>query len=141
MPKLQLPERFYLVVGDTFELFYKGIINAINTDCYDVEFTFSDKANLGNSYKRKYVFTPEEKDVGEHTLFITLRGNDGEELDTQSVILEINPKPVSPEKETVILIIGDSIMNSGNVASEFYRRLTATDGSPVGYGLQNIKFI
>ena len=34
--KLVLPDKFDLVKGDTFQLFYRGIVEAVNPYCYDI---------------------------------------------------------------------------------------------------------
>lgn len=140
-PKIVLPNKFDLIVGDTFELFYKGISKCINSDIYDYEVVIDNGSNLGKSYKRKYVYTPEEKDIGEHTVIITMRDNAGNILDQKNTIFKVNEIPVSPQNEEIILNIGDSLSSGGDWILEFYRRITASDGSPTGYGLKNIKFI
>lgn len=138
---LCLPEKYDLVVGDTFELFYKGILNVIDTGVYDLEFTFSDGGNRGKAWKRKYEYTPAASDVGKKILTIVARGNDGDEVDRKSVTLNIVNKPTTPASKKTVLCIGDSLTESGVWCHELHRRLTASDGSPVGFGLSNIDFI
>ncbi len=139
--KLRLPERFDLIVGDTLELFYKGMVDAIESDVYDFEFTYSENENLGKSYARKYVYTPKESEVGEHTLSITVRGADGAAVDTATVCMAVHPLPKSPSEERVVLCIGDSLTSDGIWVEEFHRRLTGEGGTPEGYGLSNLTFI
>ena len=50
---LYLPEYYDLVVGDTFELFYRGLVNAATIDAYDFEPFFADGKNRGQSFARK----------------------------------------------------------------------------------------
>ena len=138
--RLQLPETFDLIVGDNFELFYKGILRAIDPSHFDFELTFED-GNFGHAYKRKFEWTPEERDVGSHALRITVRDDNGDEVDTAKTVLKVSPKPSSPERERVVLCVGDSLTHSGIWCAEMYRRLTAKDGDPEGYGLSNIRFI
>lgn len=138
--KIKLPEKYDLVVGDNFELFYKGIFNAIDPLRFDFELSF-DEGNYGHSYRRKFEWTPTERDIGDHKLYITVRDDDGCEIDSSSVILRVVPIPTSPRTEKVVLCIGDSLTRNGVWCAEAYRRLTAKDGSPVGYGLKNIRFI
>lgn len=138
---LKLPRKFDLIVGDTFELFYKGICNVLNTDEYDFEVTFSDGVDRGKGWKKKYEFTPIASDIGTKTLNIIVRDNVGKVIDNGSVNLVINNVPSSPSSEKVILCVGDSLTTGGVWCSELRRRLIATDGSPIGYGLNNIKFI
>lgn len=138
---LKLPEKYDLVVGDTFELFYKGVFNALDTDYYDFELTFSDNVNRGKAWKRKYEYTPTEADVGEKVLNIVVRGNDGVEIERKTVALNIVAAPKNPTSQRNVLCVGDSLTEGGVWCHELHRRLTASSGSPVGYGLSNINFI
>lgn len=139
--ELKLPEKFNLVVGDTFELFYKGIINALDYNQYDFEFSFDGDANLGQAYKRKYVFTPTNSHIGTRAMTVTVRDNKGNIIGTQDTILNIIDKPSSPSTEKVVLCIGDSLSAGGYWQSELNRRLASNSGSPLGLGLSNIHFI
>ena len=138
---LQLPKHFNLVVGDTFELFYRGILYCVDPSFYDIEFTFDDGGNYGNAYRKKFVYTPTESDVGTRALTVTLRDNVGAILEKQKVELRIFPKPVSPKEERVILCVGDSLTEPGVWVEEFKRRLTESGGTPAGDGLKNLRFI
>ena len=139
--KLQLPDLYDLVVGDNFELFYKGILNCLDSDVYDFELNFADGKSRGTSYARKYVWTPAAADIGQHTLGITVRDQNGEAVDQGSVVLNVVAKPTSPAEEKVILCVGDSLTAGGVWPAELYRRLCESGGTPAGYGLTNIRFI
>ena len=138
---LRLPEYYELVVGDTFELFYKGISYCLDSNVYDYELSFESGKNLGQGFSRKYVFTPTAADVGTHILNIKVRSNEGKIIDEGSVELRVAAVPQSPADEKVVLVIGDSLTSGGTWVGEMYRRLTATGGSPAGNGLTNIKLI
>lgn len=138
---LKLPRQFNLIVDDTFEMFYKGISNCIDSNIYDYELTFADYVSRGKAWKRKWEWTPTSSDVGTKVLNITVRDNLGNLIDSDSVNIIVSEKPTSPLSEKVVLCVGDSLTTGGTWCSELRRRLIATDGSPVGYGLNNIKFI
>ena len=138
---LKLPRQFNLIVDDTFEMFYKGISNCIDSSIYDYELTFTDYVNRGKAWKRKWEWTPTSSDVGTKVLNITVRDNLGNLIDSDNVNIIVSEKPTSPSSEKVVLCIGDSLTTGGTWCSELRRRLIATDGSPTGYGLNNIKFI
>lgn len=146
---LQLPEQYDLVVGDTFELFYKGIACCVNSDAFDYKLSFSDGKNRGHNYSRKYVWKPEEKDVGVHTLTISARDNLGKIVDTETVKLNVVNKPTSPTEERVYLFVGASDCANGTWPREVIRRLTASKSTIVGTadttltcdGITNIKTI
>lgn len=138
---LKLPKKFDLLVGDNFEMFYKGISNCLNSDKYDYELTFGDSVNRGKNWSRKWEWTPDVKDIGTHTLNILIRDNRGKEIDKDSVNIVVSNKPSPPTNEKIILCIGDSLTTNGEWCSELKRRLTSIDGNPIGYGLSNIRFI
>ena len=135
---LKLPEKFDLIVGDTFELFYKGIINASNTDCYDI--TIDCNKNIGQAYKRKYVYTPKESEVGKTTVTFNLLDNLGNKLESQEVVFNIINVPLNPSEVKNILCVGDSLLSGGEWANEFKKRLIGTS-SHFPFNITNINFL
>ena len=132
---LKLPDHYDLVVGDTFELFYKGIINSAHPELYDV---IVDCAK-GSAYAKRFVITPT---LAENlTLTVTLHGVNHTIVDRKSVILRVNEKAKSPISKTNILCIGDSLTTGGTWVSELHRRITGTGGNPNADNLSNINFI
>lgn len=132
---LKLPDHYDLVVGDTFELFYKGIINSSHPELYDV---VAD-CPKGSTYTKRFVITPT---LAENlTLTITLYGINHTIVDRKSVILRVNEKAKSPTGKTNILCIGDSLTAGGVWVSELHRRITGTGGKPSADNLSNISFI
>ena len=138
---LQLPKKFDLVVGDTFELFKKGIINSYKQSDMDLVIKFDSGENLGQMFDRKYVFTPKENNIGMKSCNMSLLNNLGQIIDTKTCIFNIVNSPKSPSSEKVILCIGDSLTTSGDWPYEFNRRLTGDGGTPKGWNLSNLKFI
>ena len=138
---LQLPKKFDLVVGDTFELFKKGIINSYKQSDMDLVIKFDSGENLGQLFDRKYVFTPKENNIGMETCNMSLLNNLGQTIDTKTCIFNIVNIPKSPSSEKVILCIGDSLTVDGYWPHEFNRRLTGDGGTPKGWNLSNLKFI
>lgn len=136
-PWLNIPEKYELVIGDTFELFYKGIISAVNTDDLYVEIICAK----GKAFKRKYVYTPIIGDTGTYIMTINLYDNSHQLLDSQIVNIVVKAKTTSPLTEKVVLYVSDSLAVSGDVPHEFKRRLTGTGGTPAADGLTNITFI
>ncbi len=142
--KLHLPDYYDLVVGDNFELFYKGIAECYDSDVYDFVLRYADYKgnsaadNRGQVFARKYVWTPTEADAGKtYTLNITVYDNVGSIVATDSVEIRVHAKPTSPEEEKVVLCVGDSLTNGGTWVKQFYDRLCANNGDK----LENIKFI
>lgn len=135
---LELPEKYALVVDDTFEVFYKGIVNAVNPDLYYIEV----QCAIGSAYAKRYICTPTAQDVGDHSMRVKLYDQEHNLLDEKTVTLSVKAKATaSPSSETVVLYVGDSLAVGGGTPGEFKRRLTATGGAPAGDSLSNISFI
>ena len=134
---IKLPEQYALVVGDTFELFYKGIVNAVNPDLFDVRVICAK----GNAYTKRYVWTPTAADVGSHALTVELYGINHNLLATKTIQLVVKNKATSPAAPVNVLCVGDSLTTGGTWVAEFQRRLIETGGTPAGDGLTNINFI
>lgn len=134
---LFLPKQYSLVVGDTFELFWKGVILSNDYKRYNIKVS----CEVGSVYRKKYMFTPQAKDVGTKTLKIELY-NDAEKLvDTGTVNLVIKAKAQDPATVKNVLCVGDSLLVNGVWAVESNRRITKTGGKPAGDNLTNIKYI
>ena len=139
---LHLPKAYSLVVGDTFELFYKGVMLCKDPYRYNIRVT----CNAGKAYSRKFVFTPTAP--GTHTLKIQVTDDFGNIIDTQSTQLVVSEKMASPGSNIHVLCLGDSLTAGGEWVDEVFRRLTKTTSvtqhnaaAPVGDGLSNITFV
>lgn len=129
---INLAKEYDLVVGDTFELFYRGVICLNNPYQYYI-FVRCDK---GNPYPRYYSFKPTLSDVGNHQLKITLIDNGGNIVDEATTNLRV-VNPNKPKEKLNVLCIGDSITFNGVWPSEGFRRFTKIDGTPAGLGYKN----
>ena len=129
---LYLAKNYDLVIGDTFELFYRGVIRSMNPYQYYI-FVESPK---GKPYPRYYTYTPGENEEGDYPLSITLYDDMGRIIDKASTTLHV-VKPVAPKKKMNILCFGDSITFNGVWPYEGYRRFTQTGGTPEGLGFAN----
>ena len=136
---LELPNKIDMIVDDTIELFYKGMINATNTNIYSIGFDCD--TNIGQAYSRKYVYTPTQNDVGEKKVEVKLIDNTGDIIDKKKVIFKIHNKPTNPSQKKIVLCIGDSLTTSGVWCNEFRKRLIGTSDYPQKYNITNIDFI
>ena len=135
--QVSLPESYSLVVGDTFELFYKGIIQAKDPYIYDIEVA----CDMGKSMGRKYMVTPTADHIGDHALTVIVRDNNGATMGTASTKLVVKNKATAPNTQKNILCVGDSLTAGGQWVGEAKRRLTSTSGTPAGDGLNRVAFI
>ena len=129
-----LADKYDLVVGDTFQLYYRGIIEAPNPYCYSIVATCEKGAN----YPRYFEYTPEN--AGQHKLMISVYDAAHTLLGRGETVLNV-VQPKRTDKKVNILCIGDSITANGYWVCEAHRRLTKTDGEPKGIGCSNIHFI
>ncbi len=132
--KVVLADKYDLVVGDTFQLYYRGIIEAPNPFVYDILAV----CQKGKGFPRYYEFTPETE--GEYSLTISVfdaKKNLLGKAQTQLVVT----MPQENTRALNILCMGSSTTAGGEWANEANRRLTATDGEPKGLGFKNINFV
>jgi len=134
---IHMPDEYQLVVGDTFELFYKGIILCGDPSRYNIKII----CKKGAYFKRKYMFTPTENDIGVHDLTLELSDDYGQVLDEATVKLVVNPPAKSPDDDLYILTVGDSLSAYAQWAAECQRRVISSEGEPFGIGLDKVHFI
>ena len=132
--KVVLPRKYDLVVGDTFQLFYRGVIDAPNPFCFDIVAV----CDVGKNFPRYFEFFPEKE--GEYKLTISVYGA-GKKLLASGETLLCVTEAKHPEKPMNILCIGDSLTAGGQWVTECARRLAETGGTPAGLGLDRISFI
>ena len=104
---ISLAKYYYLVVGDRFELFYRGIIKSHNPYQYYVKAT----CEKGYTYNRYYTFTPTSDDLGSYLLTISIYDDLGNVIEEKETTLIVNEVKDYGEKN--ILCIGDSITTNG----------------------------
>ena len=129
-----LPKKYDLVVGDTFQLFYRGVIEAPNPYVYAIV-AICDK---GRNFPRYFEYTPTEP--GQYKLTIKVYDAQRNLLGEADTILNV-VVPKEPENTTNILCIGDSL-TGGGWTYEAFRRVTQEGGEPAGLGFKDaVKFV
>jgi len=130
-----LPKKYDLVVGDTFQLYYRGVIEAPNPYVYSIV-SICEK---GRNFPRYFEYTPTEP--GQHKLTIKVYDAQRNLLGEDETILNV-VVPKEPEKCTNILCIGASTTAGGQWVGELNRRITGEGGAPEALGFKNaVKFI
>lgn len=129
---LYLPKSYDLVVGDTFELFYRGVIRSMNPYKYYIYIN----CEKGTPYPRYYTYTPKDNEVGEYELTITLYDDYHQEIEQAKSILKV-VSPKKPKRKVNVLCFGDSLTFNGVWPYEGYRRFCKDDGEPKGLGFVN----
>lgn len=133
--RISLPNEFRLVVGDRFELFWKGCVQAQDPYRYAYRVT----CGIGSAYRRFFAVTP--KTAGTHQLKVELLDDSLNVVGTASTTLRVVEKPAAPTARKNVLCVGDSLLVGGRWAAEAHRRLTQSGGSPVGLGIGNVAFV
>ena len=64
--RVVLPKTYDLVVGDTFQLFYRGVVEAADPFCYDILAV----CKQGKNYPRYFECTPQEEGCFRLTLTV-----------------------------------------------------------------------
>lgn len=136
IPEIILPDKIYAIVGDTLQLFYRGMIKAVNPYNYNIIVN----CNKGRYYNRYFEYTPIVGDVGTVSFTIKVKNNGGEVLSTKTCQLITKNAVAQPSAEVNVLTIGDSLTNAKVYPQEALRRLTGSGGTPSGKGYGNIAF-
>ena len=131
-----LADEYDLVVNDTFQLFYRGIIQAVNPYNYHIAVTCSK----GHAYPRYFEWRPTDSEVGIYNLVVDVYDNNGKLLGTDQTKLNVHAPKQEAEVQN-ILCIGDSLTSGGYWAREAERRFIETGGTPEGLGLNYLNFI
>ena len=131
-----LADQYELVVGDNFQLFFRGVVQAVNPYNYHIRIV----TGKGTVRPRYYEWTPGSADVGSHSLTLQVLDNNGNVLGQDQTTLVVK-EAAAPKQAVNILCIGDSLTAGGIWPAEAYRRLAATGGTPAGNGFGNIHFV
>lgn len=102
---VNLADKYYLVVGDTFQLFYRSVIQAVYPYGYYIHVTGTD----GHTFNRYYEHTPTT--TGTLNLTIEVCDDNGVVLGSDSTQLIVASDQKSSTKN--VLVIGDSLTQSG----------------------------
>jgi hypothetical protein len=131
-----LADRYELVVGDNFQLFFRGVVQAVNPYNYHIRI----ETPKGIVRPRYYEWTPGSEDVGSYPLTLQVLDHNGNLLGQDQTTLVVKAA-AAPKQDVNILCIGDSLTAGGTWPAEAYRRLTANGGTPAGHGFGKIHFV
>mgnify|MGYP003299497344 CR=1 FL=1 len=129
-----LAEQYDLVVGDTFQLFYRGVIEAPNPYVYSIV----SVCEKGKNFPRYFEYTPQEE--GKHILTISVYDAARNLLGSATTTLSI-VRPKKPSSQVNVLCIGDSLTADGVWLNEVKRRISTLGGNPCGLGFNNVNFV
>lgn len=135
--EIRLAKQYDLVVGDTFQLYYDGVVKAFDPSREGI----TVRCSVGKEYTRYWEYTPQS--TGTYTLKLYTRQLDGTIISEGSTTIKVHPKltnDTTPSNLNV-LVFGDSLTSTGCWAAEGLRRIYgATDSSasgPASLGVTN----
>lgn len=104
-----LADEYYLVVGDTFQLFYRSVIQAVDPYHYYIKLT----GTKGYAYPRYFEWTPAAGDYGNtYSLKMSICDDNGNMISEKTTKLKVSmaQNPITTKN---ILCIGDSLTSNG----------------------------
>lgn len=131
-----LPEEYDLAVNDNFQLFYRGVVQAVNPYQYAISVT----CEKGQVFPRYFEWRPSEEDVGSYALKLTVYDHNGVKLGADTTVLNVHAPKLESESKN-ILCIGDSLTEAGYWVAETQRRFTELGGAPQGVGADYLNFV
>jgi hypothetical protein len=134
-PRLMLPSDISAVVGDTLQVFTRGVIEYPDPYALPQKWT----STVGSTFPRFWEFTPAGGDVGSHVLTVTVTDDDQANIVSASTNVTVKAA-ADPGSLKTIMCVGDSLTSSMAWPEEVYRRLTQSGGSPAGHGFANFDF-
>lgn len=138
--EVRLAASYDVVVGDTFQLFYSGVVKSFNYLGEGIRVL----CPVGKQYKRYYEFTPTAEHAGKtYTLTLSTRRLDGSIISSGTTQIIVHPKLTNSTTPSNfnMLCFGDSLTGNGTWCAEGLRRIygTATSGysGPDSIGVTN----
>lgn len=123
-----LADEYYLTVGDTFQLFYRSVIQAKNPYGYYIKLS----GTVGHAYNRYYEWTPEEVNNNQtYNLTLEVCDDNGRVYGSKSTKLIVSKPSTSPARN--ILAIGDSLTYNGVWISSGYNKYKNNGGSTINF--------
>ncbi|MEQ9408988.1 MAG: family 43 glycosylhydrolase [Fuerstiella sp.] len=125
--QLTLPPDIYAVPGVEFSIFHDNIVLSESSD----RFRFEVSCDIGRTEDRRWTVTPGSADVGVHRISVSVYGEDGTQLATDSARLHVAPDSAGAgtHRPLNILIIGDSLTHASVYPNEI-ARLLSQPGNP-----------
>lgn len=123
--RLTLPPDVYAVAGVPLSIYYDNIVLTEKPET----FPFEVKCDVGTSEARRWTVTPEDKDVGDHTMDITVKDSQGKTLEHGETTLHISPRNAGDGRALRLLIVGDSLTAATTYSNEI-GRLLSQPGNP-----------
>jgi len=123
--RLTLPTVCYAVPGVPMSIYYDNIVLTQTPENY----RFTVNCSVGKSEARRWTVMPTGKDVGAHSLAVTVADATGKTIAKKNTTLRIVPANAGAGKTIRLLIIGDSLTAATAYPTEI-ARLLSLPGNP-----------
>lgn len=123
--QLTLPPTCYAVPGVPMSIYFDNIVLTEKTE----EYRFEVKCDVGASEARRWTVTPEDKDVGNHPMEITVKDASGKVMESTKTMLRVAPRNAGDGRTLRVLVVGDSLTNATHYPNEM-ARLLGEAGNP-----------
>lgn len=122
-----LAEEYYLAPNDTFQLFYRSVIQAVNPYGFYIRLV----GTVGHAYNRYYEWTPGAEHVGNtYNLTLEVRDDNGKIYGTGTTKLIVSQANTQMANRRV-LCIGDSLTANGYWVSYGYQKYLQAGGGAI----------
>ena len=135
VPRIFLPDTLYGVVGDTLQLFIRGMVEA--QDPYALPVIV--ESTIGSAYPRYFEVTPADDTNVELT--VTVLDLDYDTLVEKTVNIVVTDPAAEVASPINVGIVGNSLTSEGQWPTELYRMLTGSGGTPSGLSIADITFV
>lgn len=122
---VRLAKQYYCVVGDTFQLFYQGVIRDFDYKALAVNIL----CPKGKAYTRYWEYTPTASETGSYKLKVQIRNTSGKIISQAETTIIVVSKPVLGDDDRLVLCFGDSLTAGGTWCGEGARRISGTNES------------
>ena len=116
-PHLMLPEKLYALPGFEINIYFQNVVRVINPANY----AFDVECAKGRCDQERWRWIPNEDEVGEHTLKLSVWSDEGLLAEAETVII-VSPRNAGEGKTLTILQIGASCMAAKGHGEQLHSR-------------------
>ncbi|MDP6447120.1 MAG: GDSL-type esterase/lipase family protein, partial [Pirellulaceae bacterium] len=118
--QLTAPAEFYATRGSPMSIYFDNLVLTKTP----ASFRFEVECDIGETEMRRWTVTPNNDDVGEHQMTISVSSADGDPIASASTKLRVDPIDAGANREIRLLIVGDSLTHATLYPNEIARLLT-----------------
>lgn len=144
-PNLAVPDKYWFSSNRKIQLFRQSLYDALNHENYNLVITGTGPLNNRWIHFERYIEIDTTGVSGEGTLTFEVQNENCTVLRSRTVNYCVTGLPTNPSTALNVMLVGDSLVDRGDLPSELERLVTMTTGGsgtlPRGYGLTNVNFI